>query len=155
MPHNTPISVARADEVVEEMHILRTALEDHGADLAKYRKAVKVLTVAVIVAVMVGAVGIVSAVRAQNAIDSILAVRSESRLSACVQDNVVTEKVRVAVAQSLLALVPEGTVLDAEQQGRVDRYAAEVERLLEYRDCSMAAVDLYYENPPADPATTP
>lgn len=79
--------------------------------------------------------------------------RKERSVGSCIQANVAIQKQREAMVTSLLALVPEGTVLRPDQQASIDRYRAAVAVQLPYRDCSPAGIEAFLRNPPTDPAT--
>jgi hypothetical protein len=80
--------------------------------------------------------------------------RAQARISACVQANVTTERQRAALVSSILTFADDPLNLSPGEQALLDRYTAEVEKQLPYRDCSPEGIDLYYEDPPADPADT-
>lgn len=84
--------------------------------------------------------------------EAVIADRADARVAACVQYNVQRDEVRRAVKDALVALAPPSQPLTPAQREVVDRYAAEVDAKLPYRDCTPAGLDAYFKNPPTDPA---
>jgi hypothetical protein len=141
-------------DLIEEIKALRLKLRVHSQLMRKmnYRSlATQVLgaisILGITLALMVGWSN-------RKAVQSIEDVRDETRLVACVRDNVDTQHDRITLTESLLELVDPGVELTPEQQARVDRYTAKVLASQPYRDCSQPALDDYYKNRPPDPALT-
>lgn len=89
--------------------------------------------------------------RIDNLTAELVRLRDENNVANCIAANVGRDAVRKAVEASLLALVPAGTTLTAEQQARVDLYNAKVEAGLPFRDCSPGGIKAFLEHQPPDP----
>lgn len=79
-------------------------------------------------------------------------LRKEANTANCIAANVGRDAVREAVKDSLLALVPVGTVLDADQKARIALYNERVDAGLPFRDCSVAGIEKFLSVQPPDPA---
>lgn len=158
MPDKTPISIAQAEGLTGDMSALSRKLDHHRRDLARYRRAVQILTVTLFVVGVVAVVAAVAAYRAREATEAANQSRQDARESACVQSNVATDKARKALTNSILVLVPGAKTpddLNPEQRERYDAYEASVTAALPYRDCTQSGIEEFYDNPPADPARQP
>lgn len=126
---------------------------DQRTTSAKKAAAVGVIVGAVGVSVAIGALSY--GLDARATAKDIVAARSEARVSSCVQQNITTERQRSALVGALLTFVPAGQTLTPSQQTAVDRYSAEVQRQLPFRDCTPTGIDAYLSAPPPDPAVNP
>lgn len=101
-------------------------------------------------------IGIVAALilvnNAQNKADENAVERDRGRVVACAYYNVDQLRLRTALKDSLRALIPAGTPLTSEQTVALAAYNATVDRSTSYRDCSPAGIEVFYANPPVDPA---
>lgn len=84
--------------------------------------------------------------------EELVRLRKENNEATCVATNVSRASIRDTVKDSLLALVPPGTALTADQQLRIDAYNERVDRGLPFRDCSPEGIEAYLSNQPPDPA---
>lgn len=159
MPHNTPISVAQAQDVTHDMQELGGSLIKHGKKVDRFIALVKFLIVAVIVAGLVGAVGIVVAVLARQSVLDMRVQRDEARIVACNSFNDQLDLVELAIVNAasgaIRTLVQEPT-LTTEQQQRFDRYVEALESQTDAtlgparRDCTPAGIDAFYNPPDPD-----
>jgi hypothetical protein len=108
-----------------------------------------------LIGVIVGAIGLLTAFYAREASKEIRSTRTESRIAACQQDNVLIASTRGAITDSILALAANPNELTSVEQLLYDAYAARVANGLPFWDCSPAGIVAYYENPPVDPGATP
>lgn len=90
----------------------------------------------------------------RNLVNDITQQRAEQIVSSCKQFNDQQRGDRSSAVNSLRTLIPEGVEPTAQQQARLDAYAAQVEVDQPYRDCTEAGIKEYLTNPPPDPATT-
>lgn len=79
-------------------------------------------------------------------------LKKDAEVANCVATNISRAAIRQTFKDSLLELVPAGTILDAEQKLRVALYNDRVDRGLPFRDCSPAGIELWIQNQPPDPA---
>lgn len=146
---------------IESVDKLAVEIAAHKAQLTIADRRSRWARTASMVGIVVGVVGIavglggaVFGLAAQTTADDLADSRRETQVSACVQQNVTTERVRVALVQSLLAILPPGQEPTDAQKLIVDRYTTQVEQALPYRSCSEAGIKAYFDHPPADPAAT-
>lgn len=152
MPESTPPNMAQVDRLIESIGDLQSEL---GATrkvvekMARRTRAAVVLSIVSIALIMI-AFGVVlsnrSAVRASNE------VRDDARIVACRYENKTIANLHEKLPEALLALVPPGTPLTADQQLRLDAYAESVKDGFPFRDCSPEGIRAYYQNLPPDPA---
>lgn len=86
----------------------------------------------------------------------IISVRTETRISACVQDNKKVAGQRAAFQAFTLVFGhpnADGT-LPPQEQALLDTINQAVIDVLPFRDCSPAGIEQYYSSPPADPAAS-
>lgn len=157
-----PLTPEELHQLIEKLDVVSEEMATHGAKLAvtdqRSRKARSTATVGVIAAIIglaVGAGGILVGASARATADDINASRRESRESSCIQANVTTKANREALVNGLLAVFPPGQELSENQKKVVERYSAQVEEALPYRDCSEKGVNAYFRDPPVDPALPP
>lgn len=79
-------------------------------------------------------------------------LKKETDKATCIAANVAREAVRETIKDSLLALVPAGTVLDEEQELRIALYNERVDDGLPFRDCSPSGIEAWLQHQPPDPA---
>lgn len=144
-----------------EMETVEGDLRANERATSSANRVAMVATVAAIVGVVVGLVGIGVAVDGRSTANTVrgiqkaqIADRKDARTSSCVQANVATKSNRAALVDALIAVLPPGTTPTEAQQAIVERYRAQVEESLPYRDCSDKGIADYFEDPPADPAIT-
>lgn len=79
-------------------------------------------------------------------------LKKDGDKASCIAANVGRAAIRETVKDSLLALVPAGTVLDDEQELRIVLYNERVDAGLPFRDCSPTGIEAWLLDQPPDPA---
>ena len=154
----------------EEYHVLVEKIDESNHEMARLsarlatadkraRWARSVAIVGVIAGIMGGAVGaggVIVGASAQATADALAASRRETQQSACVQANLTNQRTRDALIAGVEVVAAPDPRRSEMEQARVDRfvvaYTASVQRALPYRDCSRRGIELYFANPPDDPA---
>lgn len=154
MPEPTPPTMEQVDRLIHTIGDLQLELAATRAVVERqYSRTRTAILLSVLATALVFLSGglVISNYQATRATTQI---RDEARIVTCVQENVGILNTRVAISDSIVALVPPGEVLTFEQEQRVAAYSARVTELLPFRDCSDEGIESYYDHLPEDPAET-
>lgn len=139
-------------ELSQDIRDLAPAMERHRQTVLRADRRSKAGIIFGIIGVSVAVVATIYAIDARDLQQEYERDQANNRVSACIQFNAQRNEIRQALKDALIALAPPDRPLTPTQQATVDRYAAEVDLKLPYRDCSPAGLEAYFKAPPADPA---
>jgi hypothetical protein len=150
---------------VQALNNLHAQLDDLGERVDRYAEQIRRRTN---VGIFLGSIATLIAVMMTVAIFAVVQdvdenedSRTQDLIAGCIHFNVQRQEVRQALKGGLLAIVPATAVhastadkiaaLTDIQRAQYERYSAEVDLQLPYRDCSPAGIKQYFERPPVDP----
>jgi hypothetical protein len=142
-------------DLTATLKAIHARLDDTDAAATMAATRSKRANVGMVVALVVAVGAIIVALTAHATANDVQDARQEARVSSCIQQNVVTQNIRVSLVLGLRSLVPPGQALTATQQQLVDRYQEQVTEALPYRDCSDKGISTFLSSPPTDPALQP
>lgn len=116
---------------------------------------VSVVFIALLIALGAGVGALVGLARVSHVTNELVQLRNETNVATCISSNVSRLAIRNDMKKSLVALVPPGTVLTADQQLQLDAYNKSVDDGLPFRDCSPEGIKDFLEHQPPDPALEP
>jgi hypothetical protein len=146
--------LSQAEKLTNALTEMTDRLEVLDKRSLRNRRAMWVCFAIACLAIVSTITSLIYAKDAHQSTAAIIANRTESRTTQCLNENNRAQAERTALVGALKAIIPPGVTLRPDQQAALDRYKAEAEELLPFRDCSPAGIKSYYTNPPDDPAVT-
>lgn len=131
---------------------LTVVLTEHRKELTSAKNVARTGVFVGIFGIMLAVLGVVVGFDGRDVAHDIVSNRTEARISSCIQTNVGIAGNREALISSILVFAQDPSHLNPQEQAIADAYRTVVESKLPYRDCSPAGIEIYYEDPPSDPA---